>query len=165
MSVRKVHGRTVRSERWPGGKPASWPRGPWDHEPDLVTWTDATTGFPCLLMRSEETGVWCGYVGLPPSHPLHGRPLSDVTCWERAAPHGGVTYADDATHPAAVGHAPQAWWVGFDCLHAHDVTPSTGRSAIDPGTYRDLEYAFGETERLAGQLAGLGACTGDDTSP
>lgn len=49
-----------------------WPAGPWDYEPDRDTWTDEATGLPCVAQRAGTLGHWCGYVGLPDDHPLHG---------------------------------------------------------------------------------------------
>jgi hypothetical protein len=52
-----------------------WGEGPWQSEPDLVEWRDAATGYPCLIVRGSM-GALCGYVGLPPGHPLHGKPYT-----------------------------------------------------------------------------------------
>ena len=43
---------------------ADWGDGPWQHEPDLVRWTDAATGLQCLTRRNHA-GAWCGYVAIP----------------------------------------------------------------------------------------------------
>lgn len=58
--------------------------GPWKGEPDRVDFEHA--GLPCLLKRSEDMGNWCGYVAVPPGHPLHGKDYAaaDVDV------HGGV---------------------------------------------------------------------------
>lgn len=49
-----------------------WPSGPWDDEPDRVEWRDEATGLPCLALRNDMFGSWCGYVAVPPGHPVHG---------------------------------------------------------------------------------------------
>jgi hypothetical protein len=43
--------------------------GPWETEPDKLDWE--AHGFPCVLRRGG-TEAWCGYVGVPVTHPLHG---------------------------------------------------------------------------------------------
>lgn len=57
-----------------------WGVGPWTNEPDFVVWTDAATGYRCL-MRRGPTGAWCGYVQVPESHPLYGVPYYRTTKW------------------------------------------------------------------------------------
>jgi hypothetical protein len=51
------------------GPKSSWGPGPWQDEPDRLEWTHA--GLYCLMIRND-LGSWCGYVGVPPEHPLHG---------------------------------------------------------------------------------------------
>ncbi len=48
--------------------------GPWVNEPDRVEWSRA--GLPCLMLRNRS-GAWCGYVAVPPGHPLHGLAYGD----------------------------------------------------------------------------------------
>lgn len=48
---------------------ARWGDGPWANEPDRVQFTDQATGYPILLRRTDHTGCWCGYVGIPKDHP------------------------------------------------------------------------------------------------
>ena len=114
---------------WTTRDRSSWGSGPWDGEPDKVSWTDTATGRPCLAVRGP-VGAWCGYVAVDPGHPLHGRdyevPNVDV--------HGGLTYADScqerATEAEGVCHVPQpgqphdVWWFGFDCAHLGDLWPA-----------------------------------------
>ena len=57
-----------------------WGVGPWTNEPDFVVWTDAATGYRCL-MRRGPAGAWCGYVQVPESHPLYGVPYYRPTRW------------------------------------------------------------------------------------
>lgn len=56
---------------------SSWPAGPWIEEPDKKQWQDAATGLPCLIVRHPRHGNLCGYVGVPQSHPLHGKSYSE----------------------------------------------------------------------------------------
>jgi hypothetical protein len=137
---------------------ATWPEGPWTAEPDRIEWR--CLGLPCLMVRSVVTGAWCGYVGVPPGHPYHGKGYAEVDL----SAHGGVTYADRCG--GAVCHVPQAgesddvFWFGFDCAHAWDDSPMMHRggmsrvvSASARWAYRDVRYVKNEVERLAEQLA------------
>lgn len=152
---------------------SEWGPGPWDGEPDKVSWTDAATGLPCLAVRGNpRMGNWCGYVAVEPGHPLHGKGYDDLD----VEVHGGLTFADscwdDGPVEAAVCHVPEpgkpadVWWFGFDCGHAFDIVPGMearmksarihGDRAWPDGpriTYKPLEYVKRETARLAEQLA------------
>ena len=48
--------------------------GPWDNEPDQEHFEHM--GYPCKMKRNG-TGIWCGYVGVPESHPWHGKKYTD----------------------------------------------------------------------------------------
>lgn len=113
-----------------------WEPGPWDDEPtDKAVWTDEATGYPCMINRHPQDGHWCGYVGVPEGHPLHGK--SDI--WEAGvdAP-VDVNYAapcmEDGAEENSICHIPlpgesdNVWWLGFDCGHYMDVQP--GREAF-----------------------------------
>lgn len=129
---------------------------PWKTEPDHDTFEHA--GLPCIIHRGP-LGAWCGYVAVPPGHVDHGKGINDI----RVKVHGGVTYADacsgEICHVAKPGEPDDVWWVGFDCAHAYDMTPSMLKyGTVVPGTtYRDQAYVTGETKRLAEQLAAKGA--------
>jgi hypothetical protein len=153
---------------------SGWGEGPWMSEPDRVEFRHA--GLPCLLRRSPRGGAWCGYVAVPPGHPLHGTTHDGID----VEVHGGLTYSGrcegDVCHVPAPGEPDDVWWIGFDCGHAFDVSPAREARlrAIDPHladpwppwpepvpaalreVYRDLAYVRGETESLAEQLAALG---------
>ncbi len=53
-----------------------WGEGPWQAEPDKVEWRHL--GLPCLIVRNGS-GALCGYVGVPPTHPLHGVGYNEET--------------------------------------------------------------------------------------
>lgn len=55
----------------------AWPTGLWTNEPDRKQWQDEATGLPCLIVRTAHGGNLCGYVGVPKSHPLHGKSYSE----------------------------------------------------------------------------------------
>lgn len=126
-------------------------------EPDKAQWIDDNTDLDCLAVRHQSSGHWCGYVGLPPGHPLHGKsyeePNVDV--------HGGLTFADkcneSATPCTGICHIPlngrpdDVWWFGFDCAHFGDRSP--GFDIVGhTGKYRTLNYVKKQCAKLAVQL-------------
>jgi hypothetical protein len=133
-----------------------WPAGEWDGEPDRVEWRSGD--LPCLIVRGP-LGALCGYVGMPPGHPWHGKDYGEVD----VSIHGGLTYAEACAghicHVAKPGEPDEVWWLGFDCAHAGDVSPSmlryfrTSRHFhLMPGeTYKNVAYVRAEVERLAAQ--------------
>jgi hypothetical protein len=155
---------------------STWGDGPWQGEPDRVEWTHA--GLPCLAARGPDvSGHWCGYVAVPPGHPLHGTPYNDAD----VDVHGGLTYAHrcqgEICHVPAPGEPDDVWWFGFDCAHAGDFSPGLDATlrqigARDRGpaydhaaaiaanswtvdVYRTLAYVQAETNQLADQLAAI----------
>lgn len=140
---------------------SGFPAGPWDDEPDRIEWRDEETGLPCLIVRNYY-GSLCGYVGLPPDHPLHGCSVYDPN----VSVHGGITYAESCA--GAICHVPQpgepdnVWWLGFDCGHSGDALPGVPHtiSSWMPGlaagnVYRDVRYVRRQTTSLARQLADI----------
>jgi hypothetical protein len=138
-----------------------WRSGPWDGEPDKVQWLDEVTCLPCLIKRAPVSGNWCGYVGVPPNHPLHGKHYDDV----EVDVHGGLTYASGCSegpqdrsicHVTEPDEPDDVWWFGFDCGHAYDVSP--GLETRIPlifdqqKVYRDQSYVEQEVRLLAEQL-------------
>src|SRR5690606_18441494 len=68
---------------------STWGDGPWQDEPDKKQWQDEATGLPCLAVR-DPGGHWCGYVGVAPDHPWHGKDYDSCGMLEA---HGGITFA------------------------------------------------------------------------
>jgi hypothetical protein len=140
-------------------------------------------GLKCAVVQNHEGGIRCGYVRVPPTHPLHGKSYDDTD----VNVHGGLTFAqkEPCTHEDGTG-----WWFGFDCAHygdaMHDPNPDwpnlsaeattelmamlrihqevaasmqekypyyTGREAEHYWLQAEVER---ETERLAEQLADKG---------
>lgn len=144
---------------------SDWGDGPWQQEPDRVDWHHA--GLPCLMVRGPLTGSWCGYVGVPPSHPCYGKGYNDLD----VEVHGGLTYAaacdgERICHVPAPGESDETFWFGFDTGHSWDVSPAMdarirsyglppSSGLIDGTTYKDVAYVRAETEKLADQLAAL----------
>jgi hypothetical protein len=129
-------------------------QGPWLAEPDRVEWRQ--DGFVCLMVRQPRRGHWCGYVGVEPGHVWHGAE------WDRvdADVHGGVTYAEhcagNVCHVPEPGEPEHLYWIGFDCAHAWDVSPSNVRlggifAPSGDEAYRDEPYVRAEVMRLVEQ--------------
>ena len=140
-------------------KEVKWGAGPWVGEPDKVQFPDPETALPCLAVRSPS-GYWCGYVGVPASHPLHGTDYSDREALGDV--HGGLTYSGDGResdaesegicHVPDEGETDDVWWFGFDCAHYYDFVPSWDASLGFGEVYRNLGYIKGETAKLARAL-------------
>lgn len=131
--------RTYTHENFSPAK-ETWGEGPWTDEPDKVQWVDEATDLDCLLVRNHF-GAWCGYVGVPETHPCFGKGWIDVEAELSVHVHGGLTFADRCDPRAeespelmsgAVCHVPYpgrpdpVWWLGFDCLHGGDYAPGMG---------------------------------------
>src|ERR1700744_4566502 len=139
-----------------------WAKGIWDDEPDKKRWQDEATGLPCLIVRNYS-GALCGYVGLPPSHPLYGKSYDEPN----VEVHGGLTFAgkcqerdnecEGVCHKAPPGE-DDVFWFGFDCHHHMDKAPQDFDvhkylRMDDPyARYRDFAYVTAEVESLARQL-------------
>lgn len=143
---------------WPEGDHTGWKWTPSDAgAPSPAKWVSPTTGYPCMIRRNTS-GVWCGYVAIPMTHPFtvryedprEGESRLDIVD-RYLSVHGGVTYHvmnDDLS----------ALVLGFDCNHVGDRAPDETHSDGIPGAvYRDAVYVMLEVERLASQLAGYGA--------
>ncbi len=138
-----------------------WGEGPWQDEPDIAEWRAPGGKLPRLALRGPH-GSWCGYVGVPEGHPMHGKGWEDS---EALDVHGGITYGSecsgDICHQPREGEPEHVWWLGFDCSHAWDYSPGLhallrslpgGDRLREHETYRDLGYVIGEVEKLARQL-------------
>lgn len=142
---------------------SKWRRGPWDNEPDRVDFIHA--GFSCFMLRNDM-GHWCGYVGVPSSHPAYMKSYDDVD----VRVHGGLTYADKCNdvicHVPEPGMPDDVWWLGFDTAHSGDLSPMMTRFRFkDYGDiYRDVNYTRKETEQLAEQLAAQSTTNNNDTT-
>lgn len=155
-------------QTWKFDKFDTLPPGPWRDEPDKAQWVDEATDLDCLIVRNHM-GAWCGYVGLPPGHPLHGKGYDEADPNYELDVHGGLTYAAPCQEDRAEGicHVPSpgrpgdVWWFGFDCAHSMDLTPSYDlnlhrtflEGSQEHGIYRDVAYVRAECASLASQLA------------
>ena len=142
-------------------------QGPWVDEPDRVEFE--AHGLPCLVVRHPELGSLCGYVAVPPGHPLHGVDYHVATDLAPLSAHGGVNYSkpctDEICHVPKPGEPDDVWWFGFHCSCGWDYVPYMGAwlgerdpfRKRDHGNYRNLNYVRIECEALASQLAVVAA--------
>lgn len=143
----------------------NWHNGPWDDEPDDVAWVDTDTGLACNATRNSF-GAWCGYVGVPNTHPLCGMryqscantsSCEDSYCEHSPAAllkvHGGVTFS--ARVKGFLDPKDSLWVFGFDCAHADDLTPGWSRLNSGYAIYCDLDYVREQCGELARQLKSM----------
>ncbi len=140
-------------------------------------WIDQATGLRCQVVLYTPMGHRCGYVGLPPEHPLHGITYSEhvpflAKLWEEAQK---GTIGNRGIIPLFLACPDVAsldvvfnvhgsitfadyfakdggglWWIGFDCAHAGD-TPDNWT----------LDAVVAECESLAHQLAAVTKAEGE----
>lgn len=131
-------------------------------------WTTESGLRAVIVMNS--LGFHCGYVGVPPGHPLHGVEYSQSTPALGDSPesvfdaHGGITFAGDGKGEYPV--KSDLWWFGYDCGHLWDApcpehiekmqqeypdSPFMWERA--EGVFRDVDYCVAECESLARQIA------------
>jgi hypothetical protein len=145
----------------------NWPSGPWDGEPDRIEWKHKS-GLDCLMVLGP-VGSWCGYVGVPKTHPYYGKQFDEV----HADVHGGLTYANECQGHIChkTDNNDHVWWLGFDTAHSGSGDLSPGMLSVrnqipalkeieekygNPNKhdiYRDQVYVQKETNALADQLA------------
>lgn len=124
---------------------------PWEIEPNRVQWI--YKDLDCMILRNVH-GAWCGYVGIPESHPDYKVEYHDIQ--GKYDVHGELTFSDKCVshicHEGVVANK-DVWWLGFDCAHFGDYIPSTEWPVRTEGEeYRDIHYVTAETNKLADQL-------------
>ena len=160
----------MKTMQWATIDRKEWPAGPWDGEPDKVQWQDEDTGLPCIAVRHQRSGHWCGYVGVAAGHPLFEKGYNDDPDLNV---HGGITYADfcqphgdeegkGICHIAGPGEPDRVWWLGFDCAHSGDWSPQDAIYERDKpeqcwkrlgeDTYKTLQYVKNQCADMAAQL-------------
>ena len=134
--------------------------GPWIDEPDREEFR--SHDLPCIIRRHKELGFLCGYVAVPPGHPLHGVSYQDAYQLVRLRAHGDVNYSkpcdEDVCHVPAPGEPDDVWWFGFHCGYGWDYIPAHGpwlKREPDLESYRDINYVRVAVEMLAIQLAAV----------
>ena len=162
---------------------SEWGSGPWDNEPDKVQFIEPQTGLPALAVRNLS-GNWCGYVGVDSSHPYYEKDFYDCLCdpacedyWGDDCNkisyaidvHGDVTFANRCNdseefpvsericHIVEPGESDDVWWIGFDTMHAWDLSPNMGsRYEASDQIYRSLSYVKNQISKMAVQLQEIG---------
>lgn len=170
MALARMH-KNTREKRRRRRRQQKWQAThPWAEVPRRLAWRDRATGLPCVI-RKAWTGALCGYVGVPPGNPFHGRSYEHVS----VRVHGGLTYTEECNEDLGICHRPRKresddfWWLGFDCAHGGmDIVPALrddfdklstllrmqlGRQLFR-GKYRTAQYVREEIRSLARQLAG-----------
>lgn len=141
-----------------------WGPGEWENEPDYIRWYDEETTYH-FIMRRGMSGSWCGYVGIPETHPCAGKHHDDESLWDLEI-HGGLTYSGECEESFSVDNdalichpkkenEPERYWFGFDCGHCYDVMPwILARGGLDfpDSTYKNVDYVKKELKILANQL-------------
>lgn len=124
----------------------------WEKEPNEIDFVDDKTGYACA-MRRNGGGAWCGYIGLPESHPLHGKKYNDdvfvsdgllereidideigvmnIFCAAGKSDDGGISLCLLIRCHGGLTYSGKAWWdeesplwwLGFDCSHSGDLSP------------------------------------------
>lgn len=101
-----------------------WGYGEWLEEPDKVLFKYKNIRCRVVRMANAESmknpdndhvfgGHLCGYIAIPKRHFLfkkHDDEI-DIEC------HGGLNYSN-------LSKCGKYWWIGFDCAHLGDLTPS-----------------------------------------
>lgn len=134
-----------------------WPHGPWCYETDQVEWR--YKGLPCVVFRIPGFGTFCGYVGVNSHHPWYESHYDSLD--SSVIAHGGLTFSDrfpssDLMNLRYLSVPSNTWWLGFDCMHAGDLIPTTASTVFQKGIYRDINFAKKETNRLADQIIKAG---------
>ncbi len=94
---------------------SDWGEGPWQTEPDELSWVDGATGFQCLIARNSS-GALCGYVGVTASHSLFRENYCSEETYDLDC-HGGLTFS------GGWGDFPGSWVFCFDSAHLGDFCP------------------------------------------
>lgn len=125
---------------------SNWPSGPWDDEPDMVSWLSGA-GLPCEMRRNSK-GAWCGYVGAGLEHPAWTYARWDLRV------HGDVNFGGPSENfRPEMSFPPGLHWWGFDCGHLKDLAPRDAAQPMSAGAlYRDLAYVRAQCESLARQI-------------
>lgn len=158
--------------RWRVG----WPAGPWDDEPDKVQFADPATGLACLVRRNVRLGNLCGYVGVPPGHPLYAVNYDEADLWADGVPevNFAAPCAVEEDEEYAICHVPgpgepePLWWFGFDNGHGGQLVPGLEEVhqrvlatmqdrafALPDDVYATVDDVKQQCARLAARLAAM----------
>jgi len=125
------------------------------------------------VVNVNPLGFRCGYVGVRPDHPLHGKDY--CTFWDLGERyhfnvHGGLTFSSDSNEDYPVKLDRQwsknhVWWFGFDCGHSGDAPETELMNEVakachekymstiyEGAVVRSTEYVVNECEELVVQF-------------
>jgi len=102
-------------------------------------------------LRNRSLGHLCGYIGVMPDHPWHGKDYDDDDLINLDT-HGGLTYSSAGPWDLdmIVVDLPDMWWLGFDCAHSGDAYPTQPRSG-QADYYKTIRYVREELDKLQAQ--------------
>lgn len=89
-----------------------WGDGEWASEVDWIRFD--CMGYHCEVFRNYRTGIWCGYVTIPETHPWFEKDYHDIKC----DVHGGLTFGQ-----TMIKDNVDKFLIGFDCGHSGDLIP------------------------------------------
>lgn len=119
-------------------RPWQWPT------PEWLVFAWVAHGLDCAVARGPLS--LCGYVRVPPGHPIDGRYWDDEAVAAAGIDvHGGLTFMCRALHGGS--------WFGFDCGHFDDAIVTD--DLLVGGRIWTVPEVVHETERLAEQLANM----------
>lgn len=138
---------------------STWPKGPWNEEPDLVNLR--IREYYCQIIRTDF-GVLNGYVALWKGHKEYGKGYNSIDI----DVHGGLSFSEQANSPELGDiycdpldefHEGPHWYIGFDCIHWMDDAPGMISSTkLTPNsTYKNITFVKSELESLVQQLEEL----------
>lgn len=101
-------------------------------------------GYLCVILRHPSSLHLCGYVGLKKQHELYEKHYDsiNIVC------HGGLTFASKMNWY----EIEDLWFIGFDCAHHGDITPSYMYPGEIHAIYRNMEYVTNEVNSIVEQL-------------
>ena len=129
---------------------------PWLLEPSVKKWQ--YNGLDLIIVRNALYGNLCGFVKLPTGHRDYGKDWSELYRFYRV--HGGIDFSGRSIY-----HLPNirylaspkdgVWFIGFSCDGSHDIIPRDPLRNFrytNQRSYKNLNFATTETERLADQV-------------
>ena len=84
---------------------------------------------------SEERMFYCGYVGVPKSHPYFGFDYDNSDAFSIPA-HCGLTFGWTMDE-----YGKDYWFFGFDCGHYNDSSSVEDLKSKNPCTFKTFEFA------------------------
>ena len=125
------------------------------HEPYKIEREWIHAGLRCAVTQAREAEHRCGYVRVPPGHPLYGAEYGADSVDSLRA-HGGINFSE--IEPRTEHEDGQGWWFGFDCGHAGDCRydPNRDLEKLSPKTREMFEYMEKHTPMLLRGFVGFG---------